>query len=610
MTLVLSSLGLSAGASVRASGHGTRAQATSLFAASSFGTMLGGQPDALGVGDPLAALTALVQNGTSTATVISTLSNQIADSVQQTLPEAQLGSGASRTQLVDSITAALSPPGTAPPGATAAQQVAALARRLQTWIGGVAREANRAGQQNERTGHVLDANTAKELPAQQDSKTTASGVDASALARSLLADVVAALSATPGTSPAGTSTAPRSTAPAVPASAAPISARAAAALARSAIAKLPAHAAPGESIALPASDPASGPATAPPADVAALATIAPATTPPATTPPATVASLPGSDPGAAPAHPAPAGPPAPAAVPTAGDLLARMLVRAAGVDARVNPAPARADASAQADAPATPAAAAAVRSPDGGPPVQQSAIDLNRLTALLTDAVGAARPDGESSSQNGGTTSRDPNADAGALPSPVSLAPAKTAGATQAPATAFAVPAAPPAATTPATAQAAPPAPLPPSVDPNAVVEQVVKSMAMRSNTNGTSEMRLRLQPDQLGTVTLKLTVDGSSVSATALAQNADVRSALLAHQHQLVKSLAESGMKLTSFSVDISGGDTGNDRQRDRTSGFGRHYSVHEVAGAQDGSEPSESSSAGPALLPGSTVALFSYLA
>jgi flagellar hook-length control protein FliK len=147
------------------------------------------------------------------------------------------------------------------------------------------------------------------------------------------------------------------------------------------------------------------------------------------------------------------------------------------------------------------------------------------------------------------------------------------------------------------------------SVDPSAIVEQVVRSMTMRTQSDGTSEVRMRLVPEHLGAVTLSLKVDGSNVSATAVTQNADVRNALVAHQQQLARSLADSGLKLTSFSVNMSGGNAGQDQPRDRTSGFGRQYAVHEVAAARQ-TDSTESTLVEPAIVSQSTLALFSYLA
>ena len=96
--------------------------------------------------------------------------------------------------------------------------------------------------------------------------------------------------------------------------------------------------------------------------------------------------------------------------------------------------------------------------------------------------------------------------------------------------------------------------------------------------------MQLHLQPAHLGNVTLDLRVDGTSVSANVVAQSADVRDALVANQHHLARSFADAGMKLASFSVDVSGGDArGFQQEQNNARGFGRRYVVHETAGADE---------------------------
>jgi len=96
--------------------------------------------------------------------------------------------------------------------------------------------------------------------------------------------------------------------------------------------------------------------------------------------------------------------------------------------------------------------------------------------------------------------------------------------------------------------------------------------------------MQLHLQPAHLGNVTLDLRVDGTSVSANVVAQSADVRDALVANQHHLARSFTDAGMKLASFSVDVSGGDArGFQQGQNNARGFGRRYVVHETAGADE---------------------------
>ena len=107
----------------------------------------------------------------------------------------------------------------------------------------------------------------------------------------------------------------------------------------------------------------------------------------------------------------------------------------------------------------------------------------------------------------------------------------------------------------------------------------------------------------------MKITVTGSQISANVVASSADVRNALLSNHHHLARSLADAGLTLSGFSVDVSGGNAGRDRHNDdRTAGFGRRYTVHELPGPS--SETPALAALGPPLLNGSSLALFNYLA
>ena len=137
----------------------------------------------------------------------------------------------------------------------------------------------------------------------------------------------------------------------------------------------------------------------------------------------------------------------------------------------------------------------------------------------------------------------------------------------------------------------------------------MINGMSMRTLAQGTSEIRLQLHPENLGQLTMRLTVTGNQVSATVVAQSADVRSALVANQQDLARSLSQAGLTLSGFSVDVSGGDAGQDQSKDRTAGFGRRYTVHELGG-QPKTETTEASNLGPSLLGGSNLELFNSLA
>jgi flagellar hook-length control protein FliK len=539
--------------------HGIDPTAQTNPAAQSFGSVLNGQLDALGASDPLAQLTAIVQKGTPISTVADRLAHLVA---KRAGPQADA--------VAKHIKSALSPPSNAPPGKTAAQQVAALARRLQTYLGGVARGADqRVGQKSDTSGQILDANRAKDIPAQHDPESVSSQLDVSALARSLLAQVAASFGPVQSaqTGAAATPLASSSAHEAVSAfsEAAKAQTSQASALARlqGALASAQSGNAPDASDAVnAASDPQSAAAT--------------------------TAPQPQTDP---------------------AGLLARMLMRAASVDARVN-ADAVSAAALGARGSGT-QTAAAVHAVNGGAShgegvnfAQTTA--AARLEAALGDIVAAsaqARNDNGSSDSDGGAAFRNASSSTADTPAASTKSVASVSDSL-----AFAVPAASPQTFVHTPASAANSA-FGASVDPSAIVEQVVRSMAMRTQSDGTSEVRMRLVPEHLGSVTLSLKVDGSNVSATAVAQNADVRNALVSHQQQLARSLADAGLKLTGFTVNLGGGNAGHDQPRDRTSGFGRHYAVHEVTAAGQ-TDSTEGTSADPAILPQSTLALFNYLA
>ncbi|MDP9023823.1 MAG: flagellar hook-length control protein FliK [Candidatus Eremiobacteraeota bacterium] len=457
---------------------------TQALAGASFASLFAGATAApAAANDSLAQLTSLIQRGTPLSAIVDRLAQQIATAVQQKLPAQATAGGRLGGTLAKSIANALAPPGNAPPG-TASDQVAALATRLQQWIAAIAGESNsQAGQQNDIAGKLLDANSAKDIPAQCKRETTASNDnDAAALARALLNSLASALA------PAPAVTSPVPTAP------------------------------------VNAPTPASAQVAAPQL---------------AATPQITMANAP--------------------------DLLARMILRAAGVDARVNGAGTQ---SGQTLA-------------SGGTDSTPTALVARFTTALNAQSAGF-----------GGNFSQQRDAK-----SPAQDAPPNVAVAASSPAPAQFV-------VSPQTAASRP------LVDPNAVVEQVVKSLMMRTTQAGTSEIHLHLSPEHLGEVMMKITVTGSSISANVVAQNGEVRNALLANQQQLVRSLSDAGMTLSGFSVDVSGGDSKRDSSKDRTDGFGRRYVVHELSGPSGETESPQLSSLGPQLLPNSSLDLFNYLA
>lgn len=266
------------------------------------------------------------------------------------------------------------------------------------------------------------------------------------------------------------------------------------------------------------------------------------------------------------------------------DLLTRMVARAVSADAQRNPA---------AQAPAQPVSAGA------GSQTAAAAV-FQRMIAIV---AGQASQQFQQQQQQ---QQKQPQIDTASAQSSDAAsqtsAQQSTAGAT--PLFATHVPQAPGAASQPQSATA-----LYASVDPHSVVEQILKGIAVRT-AGSTSEVRLRLQPEQLGDVTLKLTVTGNTIAANVVAQNAHVRDMLIANQHQLARSLADAGLSLGNFSVDVSGGNagfTGQGSQQQRSFG-GKPGAFGAMLIGED--ENWGESRFGPAVLTGPKPIVLNYLA
>lgn len=91
------------------------------------------------------------------------------------------------------------------------------------------------------------------------------------------------------------------------------------------------------------------------------------------------------------------------------------------------------------------------------------------------------------------------------------------------------------------------------AIDPVDVTAQVAKSLRVNL-TQGASEVRLKLQPEHLGDLMLKLVVNGQNVQAHAVVSSQGVQQALEGQLAQLRRQLADTGLNLTDFSVSVGG--------------------------------------------------------
>ena len=521
--------------------------------------------------DPTAALASLFASGITPAEFTNTLSMQIGQAAATAAKAPPAARDAVAKQFATAFASALSPPGTAPP-TSAQQEAATLVQRFTGIVNGLARgQTTIKGQKNEISGTLLDAISAKEPPA--PTTTTPPPTASTPAIDEALSSLLSLL-------------------PNHAASNAIASGRTAASNLVASTGLPTASSLVQTTGAIPRSSPE--PAKAEPAPsvldtlptLTSLANFAAPPTPPlphagtAPEPPVRDTSF-----------------SAPSVTPNANagqnlDLLGRMIARAAGTDATLTAARAAAG---EPSSPATFATASfATAGLTGAPsPGQLDSGQMLRLTAMLTAAAegGAGSTGSHLSSGFGSSTGRD-SSSFGNQTSNAALG--------------FAIPSLHGAANAAAPSAAAPTSQ---PLDVQALAEQMIAGMQLRTASDGSSQMQIKLVPEHLGEVAVKLTVSGTNVTANVVAQNADTRTALLANHQQLARSLADSGLKLTGFSVDVSGG-----KQQDRGSdgkgpGLGRRYTIHELgAPAAQPTDALVSSNAG--MLSADGNALYNYLA
>lgn len=502
------------------------------------GTLAGDGSKKIDLASVSADILAMLQSGMPFSVAVNQVSQKLADKIASALVSGTQHSidSISKNKLVQAFASALAPPGAAPPGSSA-EIAATLAQRLQTLVANLAGETQaNVGQQNRFSGQILDADPAKEIPAQQQSGQPASaGAAVLSFVDSILKDVLQQLAVPSGQF---------ATAP--PAGATPL---------------LTPHlqhlAGFGGPLLTPHDSSVNRAATAP----------------------------------------------------QPGDVLGRIIARAVISDARTN-----AGSHAAAAAPSAPQSAQQAQRPPATTPADvRAALDtlVAAVTAAGKDAGGAA-----TSNQNGNAFSGAFGQRLAAQLTATHQTPVSDAGtfASQANALLGSWNAAGGATGTQGPGQPS----LSPytTVDANAVIDQVVKGFVVRSFGENNSEVRMRLSPEHLGDVSLKLSVVGGTISASITAQNADVRDTLLANQSQLSKSLADAGLKLANFSVDVSGGGANGSSQQQH---LAQHAGVRRIGFAHTGSTGEDdlqpdalaaTPNFGPPLLVGQNKGLFNYLA
>jgi flagellar hook-length control protein FliK len=150
------------------------------------------------------------------------------------------------------------------------------------------------------------------------------------------------------------------------------------------------------------------------------------------------------------------------------------------------------------------------------------------------------------------------------------------------------------------------------AVDPSLVVDQILRG-AFLNTAGSTSTVRMRLVPEELGDISVKLTIEGSSVSAQVMAQTPAAHDALVAGQAQLERSLADNGLKLTSFNVSLAGGFASFQQQQQQQTSQQGQSSGRTLLGGVDTPETDDALVAapnfGPPVLAGTSWSALNYL-
>ena len=86
---------------------------------------------------------------------------------------------------------------------------------------------------------------------------------------------------------------------------------------------------------------------------------------------------------------------------------------------------------------------------------------------------------------------------------------------------------------------------------PNYVTNQIGKGIFKAVN-NGETELKLQLKPPELGRIVMRIDDAGGGMRVNVMAENHSARDILISHAHDLKTTLANSGISLESFDVEM----------------------------------------------------------
>jgi len=111
----------------------------------------------------------------------------------------------------------------------------------------------------------------------------------------------------------------------------------------------------------------------------------------------------------------------------------------------------------------------------------------------------------------------------------------------------------------------------------NRVIDQIINRLSVRSN-GSQSEVKIRLDPPSLGTVRMNISTSADGVRTLIVAENQAVKQLIENNLSQLRDSMANQGLKLDGFSVEVGGdSNSGFSQQQDNLDQFNTNDSSHE---------------------------------
>jgi flagellar hook-length control protein FliK len=140
------------------------------------------------------------------------------------------------------------------------------------------------------------------------------------------------------------------------------------------------------------------------------------------------------------------------------------------------------------------------------------------------------------------------------------------------------------------------------------IMEQVVHGLSVQ-NFKDNPTVHMTLNPPDLGRLTIKISVNDSTVTANVVAQSSDVQKTLLDNRSQLDQVFASAGLKLGSLNVDVSGQGLGQEADRQQAQRNSVFTSAVTDNNSTDDTSASAQATNGPSMLNSVNLSLLNQL-